>query len=58
MKTTDTWRRELRHRATRPHDEFSRTYPFQVRLAPQDALALLDDIDELLTELQQSQAKS
>ncbi len=35
----------------RPHDEPSRTPPFQLRLPPEEVLALLDDLEEcLLTE--------
>jgi len=49
MKTTESWRRDLRYRANRPHDEFSRTRPFQLRLSPDEVLALLNDIDELLS---------
>ncbi|KKL07051.1 hypothetical protein LCGC14_2589870 [marine sediment metagenome] len=58
MKTTETWRRDLRYRAGRPHDEFSRVHPFQLRLSPGDVLALLDDIDELLNEVQPSTGKT
>ena len=52
MKTTESWRRDLRYRAGKPHNEFSRTRPFQLRLGPEEVLSLLDDIDELLHVLE------
>ncbi len=46
MKTTERQRRELRHRATRPSNERYRTYPLQLRLPPEEVLALLDDLEQ------------
>lgn len=48
MRTTERERQDLRHRATRPSNERSRTYPLQLRLKPEELLALLDDLDECL----------
>ena len=48
MRTTERQRDELRHRAIKPHDEFGRRRPFQIRLTPEETLALLDDLDECL----------
>lgn len=48
MKTTERQRNELRHRAMRPHDERFRARPFQLRLPPEEILALLDDLGECL----------
>ena len=54
MKTTERQRLELRHRATRPSNERSRTYPLQVRLKPAEALSLLDDLREAIGLLTRS----
>lgn len=52
MKTLESWRRELRYRAGKPANQRYRTYPLQLRLKPEEVIALLDDIDELLDNSQ------